>query len=131
MGAFWTTHDSLRAQNRRKPISESCTGSSFSHGLYGLYGLARIQISSKNRTNPQSGHPPSLIRVFAMRLIGKQGHKPSSYEQWSLLKLGWAHMPFRFCRSQVHASHLLRIFITIVCLHALKLTKLKLHVLRQ
>ena len=33
MGAFWTTHDSLRAQKSRKPISESCTCSSFSHGL--------------------------------------------------------------------------------------------------
>ena len=128
MGAFWTTYDSLRAQNRRKPISESCTGSSFSHGLY---GPVRVQISSKNRTNPQRGHPSSLIRIFAMRLIGKQGHKASSYEQRSLLKLSWAHMPFRFCRAQVNTSQLLRIFVTIVCLHALKQTKLKLHVLRQ
>ena len=104
MGAFWTTHDTLQAQNRRKPISESCTGSSFSHGLYGLYGPVRVQISSKNRTNPQRGHPPDLIRVFAMRLIGKQGHKASSYEQRSLLKLSGAHMPFRFWRAQVHTS---------------------------
>ena len=96
--------------NRRKPISESCTCSSFSHGLY---DPVRVQKPSKNRTNPQRGHPPSLIIVFAMRLIGKQGHKASSYEQWSLIKLSWAHMPFRFV---VHrfTYQLLRIFITIV-----------------
>ena len=36
------------------------------------------------RTRQRStGHPPSLISVFAMRLIGKQGHKASSYEQRS------------------------------------------------
>ena len=44
MGFFWTTHDSLRAQKRRKPISESCTCSSFSEGLY---GLVRIQNHQK------------------------------------------------------------------------------------
>ena len=128
MGAFWTTHDSLRALSRRKPISESYTCSSFSPGLY---GPIRVQTSSKKQTNPQRGHPPSLIRVFAMRLIGKQGHKATLYKQRSLIKLSWAHMPFRFCRAQVHISRLLRIFITIVCLHALKQTELKLYVLKQ
>ena len=29
----------------------------------------------------QPGHPPSLIRVFAVRLIGSQGPKPSSSRQ--------------------------------------------------
>ena len=125
LGAVWTMHDSLWAQNRRKPISESSTCSSFTHGLY---GHVRVQKSSKT---PQRNHPPSLIRVFAMRLIGKQGHKASSYEQRSLIKLSWAHMQFRFCRAQFQISQLLRIFITIVCLHALKQTELKLHVLRQ
>ena len=85
----------------------------------------------KTIQNPQRGHPPMLIRDFAMRVIGKQGHKASSYEQRSLIKLSWSHMPFRFCHAQVHISQLLRIFITIVCLHALKQTELKLHVLRQ
>ena len=102
MGAVWITHDSLRAQHRRKLISESSTCLSFSHGLY---GPVRLQQSSKHRTNPQRDHPPSLIRVFAMRLIGKQGHKTSSYEQRSLIKLSLTHMPFRFC----HAC------ITVVC----------------
>ena len=37
-GRLWTTHDSLRAQNLRKPISESCTCSSFSQ-----YGPLRVQ----------------------------------------------------------------------------------------
>ena len=32
-------------------------------------------------------------------------------------KLSWAHMPFRFCRAQVHISQLLRNFITIGCFH--------------
>ena len=64
--------------------------------------------SSRNRTNPQRGHPPSLIRVFAMRLIAKQRHKTSSYEHRSLIKLSSAHMPFRFCRAQVQKSQLLR-----------------------
>ena len=66
-----------------------------------------------------------------MHLIGKQGHKASSYEQRSLIKLSWAHTPFLFCRAQVHISQLLRVFITLVCLHALKQIDLKLHVLRQ
>ena len=39
-----------------------------------------------------------------MRLIGKQGQKASSYERRSLIKLSWAHMPFRFCSAQVHIS---------------------------
>ena len=43
MGAFWTTHDSLQVQNR-KPNSESCSCSSFSHELY---GPVRVQKSSK------------------------------------------------------------------------------------
>ena len=106
---FWTTHDSLRAQNRRKPISENCTCSSFSHGLY---SPVRVQKASKTRTNPQRGHAPSLIRVFAMLLIDKQGHKASSYEQRSLNQTELdAHA--RFCRTQVHIS-VLHIFVTIV-----------------
>ena len=44
-------------------------------------GEIQVQKSSKNRTNPQQGHLPSLIRVFAMRFIGKQGHKASSYDR--------------------------------------------------
>ena len=60
--------------------------------------------ASKKHTNPQGGHPPSLIRVFAMRLIGKQGHKASSNEQRSPIKLSWAYMQFRFCSAQVHIS---------------------------
>ena len=84
MGAFWTTHDSLWAPYRRKPISESCICLSFS---LGLYGPVRVHKSSKHHTNLQRGHPPSLIRVLAMRLIGKQGHKTSSDEQRRLITL--------------------------------------------
>ena len=40
-------------------------------------------------------------------------------------------MPFLFCHAQVHISQLLRVFIKLVCLHTLKQTELKLHVLRQ
>ena len=61
MGAFWTMRDSLRAQNRRKPISESCICATFSDGLY---GPVRVKKSLKNRKIPQRGHPPSLIRIF-------------------------------------------------------------------
>ena len=103
MGSIWITHNFLRAQNRRKPISESSTCSSFTHGLY---DPIRIQQSSKYRTNPQRGHAPSLVRVLAMRLIGKEGHKVSSYKQQSLIKLSWAHMPFRVCRAQVAYFHI-------------------------
>ena len=81
MGAFWTTHNSPRAPNQRNPISENCTCSSFSNKLY---GPVRVQKIIENRTNPQRSHLPSLISVLAMRLIGKQGHKASSYEQRSL-----------------------------------------------
>ena len=52
----------------------------------------------------QPGHPLSLIRVFAVRLMGSQGPKLSSSGQrrlWSDwadaqadLSLRWAHMPF-------------------------------------
>ena len=56
-GAVWAMHYSLRAQNPRKPISESSTCSSLTHRAI------RVQQSSKNRTNQQRGHPPSLIRV--------------------------------------------------------------------
>ena len=75
-------HDYLQAQNRRKPISESCTCSSFSHGLY---GPVRVQKPTNNRTNPQRVHTPSLIRVFAVLLIGKQGHKASESIQTELV----------------------------------------------
>ena len=109
MGGIWTTHDSLWAQNRRKPVSESSTCSSFTHGLY---GPIRVQQSSNNRSNPHRGHPPSLIRVFAMRLIGKQGHKASSYE----------HAISVLSCTLIHILQLLRIFTTIVCLHVLKQT---------
>ena len=47
MGAFWTTHDSLRAQNRRKPISEGCTCSSLSHGLDGAVRVQDMEKSYK------------------------------------------------------------------------------------
>ena len=93
--AFWTTHYTLRSQNRRKHISGSCKRSSFSHGS---------KHHRKNRTYPQRGHLPSMIKVFATRLIGKQGHEASSFEQRSLIKLSWVHMPFRFCRAQIHIS---------------------------
>ena len=57
----------------------------------------------------QPGHPPSLIRVFAVCLMGSWGPKRSSCGQrrlWSDLadaqvdlSLRWAHMPFCcFCR---------------------------------
>ena len=39
----------------------------------------------------QTGHPPSLIRVFAVRLIGIQGPNPSSSGQ-RRLRSDWAHL---------------------------------------
>ena len=89
-------------------------------GYMGPYGSKR---PTKNRTTPQRGHTPSLIRIFAVRL--------KDTKLRSRIKLSWSHMPFRFCHAQVHISQLLRNFITIVCFHTLKQTEFKLHVLRQ
>ena len=61
----------------------------------------------------QYGHPPSLIRVFAVRSMGSSGPKLSSCGQWRLwsewadaqadLSLRWAHMPFcSFCHKAAH-----------------------------
>ena len=99
-------------------IDGSSTCSSFTHGLY---GPIRVQQSSKNLTNPQHGHLPSLIRVFAMRLTGKQGHKASSYEtaESNQTELG-AHAISVLSWTLVHISQLLCIFITIICFHDLK-----------
>ena len=87
-------------------------------GYTAPYGSKIIEKSYK----PAARSSAQSAQSFAMRLIGKQGHKASSYEQQSLIKVSWAHMPFRFCHAKVHMSQLLRIFTTIVCLHALKQT---------
>ena len=61
----------------------------------------------------QPGHPPSLIRVFAVRTLGSLGPKLSSCGQrrlWSDwadsqadLSVRWAHMPFCwFCHEAAH-----------------------------
>ena len=61
----------------------------------------------------QPGHPPSLIRVFALHPLGSWGPKVCSCGQrrlWSDwantqadLSLCWAHMPFRwFCHATAH-----------------------------
>ena len=36
----------------------------------------------------QTGHPPSLIRVFAVHSMGSKGSKLSSCQQWRLIRLG-------------------------------------------
>ena len=61
----------------------------------------------------QPGHPPSLIRVFAVCLMGSYGPKLSSCGQWRLwsdwadvqadLSLRWVHMPvYWFCHEAAH-----------------------------
>ena len=47
------------------------------------------------------------------------------------IELGAHAIIFWFCCLQVHISELLRNFITLVCVHKLKQTELKLHVFRQ
>ena len=44
----------------------------------------------------QTVHPPSLIRVFAVRSVGSKGPKLLSYlaDAQADLSLRWAHMPF-------------------------------------
>ena len=64
-------------------------------------------------------------------VLNWQTRTQSFFIRTSLIKLSWAHMPFRLCCSQVHISQLLRNFISLVCLHALKQTELKLHVFKQ
>ena len=62
----------------------------------------------------QPVHPPSLIRVFAVRSVGSWGLKLSSCRQRKLwsdwadtqadLSLRWAHMPFcRFCHARLRS----------------------------
>ena len=80
----------------------------------------------ENRTNPQRGHPPSLIRVFHYALNWQ------TRAQSFLIRTetSWAHMPFRFCRAQVHIS-VVTYFHSNSLLACFKQTELKLHVLRQ
>ena len=51
-GAIWTTHDSLRSQNRRKPISETQHAHLSPTGYTAPYGPIRLQQSSKKCTKP-------------------------------------------------------------------------------
>ena len=64
---------------------------------YGIYSLNQVTFRwdtyepHRDKTNKmacapsedsdQPGHPPSLIRIFAVRLMGSQGPKPSSCGQ--------------------------------------------------
>ena len=115
MGAFGTTHDSLRAQNRRKPISESCACSSFSHGLDGTIRVQNMEKSYKPAA-PSSAQSDQCFRYALNWQTRTQGFFVRTAES-NQTELG--AMPFRFCRAQVDISQLLRIFITIVCLHVL------------
>ena len=65
--------------------------------------------SSKNRTNPSAVICP-VWSGFRYALDWQT--RTQSVFIWTgiLIKLSWAHMPFRFCRIQVHISQLLRIF---------------------
>ena len=95
--------------------------------------VERIQQSTKNRTNPQRGHPPSLIRVFAAGYALDWQTRTQSFfirTAESKTQLG-AHAISVLSCTLVHISQLVRILITIVCLHALKQTELKFHVLRK
>ena len=67
-------------------------------------------ICAPSEDSDQPGHPPSLIRVFAVRSMGSWGPKVSSCGQRGLrsdwanvqadLRLRWAHRSFsRFCRA--------------------------------
>ena len=83
--------------------------------------ISVMKIESKtNKTNKmagaliedpdQRGHPPSLIRVFAVRFMGSLGSKLSSCRQWRLrsdradaqadLSLLWSHKPFCWFRHE-------------------------------
>ena len=70
-------------------------------------------ICATSKDSDQPGHPPSLIRVFAVRSMGNKGPNLSSCGQrrlWSDwadvqpdLSLRWAHMPFcLFCHEAAH-----------------------------
>ena len=111
MGVFWTTHDSLRAQNHRKPIFESCICSSFSHGLYTApYG-------SKNQRK--------IVRFTAARLSAQSDHGFRYALNWQT-ELGAHAVSVLSCTgSQISC------YVFSQQLHALKQTELKLHVLRQ
>ena len=59
---LWTTHDSLWAQNRRKPFSEK--------PLMLIFRSRTIWSRTSPKIIEKSVIQPSLIKVFAMRLIG-------------------------------------------------------------
>ena len=127
-------------------------GRRLDHARNNLY---RPQIDGSPSLKAQHAHlSPMAIRSRTGPTIIEKSYKPAARssaqsDQWfcyvlnwqtrtqsffirtSLIKLSWAHTPFRLSCAQVHISQLLRNFKTTVCLHALKQTELKLHVLRQ
>ena len=65
MGVFWPTHVSLRAQSRWKPISESCTCSSFSHELYDPVRVQKTFKKSYTPTARSSAQSDHGFRIYA------------------------------------------------------------------
>ena len=77
------------------------------------HNKTNLMTCAPNEDSNQPGHPPSLIRVFAVRSVGSQGSKVSSVGQrrlwldWAYdqadLNLCWAHRWFCwFCHAVVH-----------------------------
>ena len=59
---------------------------------------------ASSEDSDQPGHPPSVIRVFAVRLMGGYGAWLSSSGQADL-SLRWAHMPLCwFCREMAQMT---------------------------
>ena len=127
IGAFWTTHDSLRAQNRRKPTSVSCACSTFSHGLDGAVRVQNMEKSYKPAAR-SSAQSDQCFRYALQWQTRTQSFFIRTAES-NQTELG-AHA-ISVCCAQVDISQLLRIFTTIICLHVLKQAELKLHVSRQ
>ena len=90
---------------------------SFQHEQFCMKANVRLKYMSRLMAKPTkwSLHSPSLIRVFNVRSMCRQGLKLSSCGQrklWSVwadaqadLSLPWAHMPFCwFCHEAAHIS---------------------------
>ena len=72
------------------------------------------KISVRPANSDQPGHPPSLIKVFAVRSMGSWRFKVSSCGQWRLIRLGrfpgWSEPgPFCwFCHVAAQITEILR-----------------------
>ena len=102
--------------NGTENIRHKCTDHLYIQISWSIYNRAAARqtitmTGAPSEVPDQSGHPPSLVRVFAVRSVGNYGPKVSSCGQGRLwsdwadaqidLSLRWAHRSFcLFC----HAS---------------------------